>query len=270
MKIVFWSPVHGQAKQSSNMLAVALILAMQKQYRLLITQTQFRMNDLEDAVIGRSLTKENRERFYQGMGIDAIQRCIKRKPMEESDLENCCVQVLQNSKLMLLPGANSGSYEIHYEALNEMMVFLLREAEQYFDCILIDTNPGGDRISRMLMEEADVVVVNFSQNIGLIDSFFWSYPKELSGKKVFYLFGAYLSDSCYNLHNLRFRYGKIRRSNSGAIPLNIGFMDAVSGGKTVDYFETNRGCEPGDSNYKFIKEVGSVAERLLRFAGMTW
>lgn len=267
MKIVFWAPVHGQTRQSSNMLAVALTIAMQKKRRLLITQTQFRMNDLEDAIAGRSATKEMREKFYQGIGLDAVQRYIKSKPMEEKDLENCCIQILPGTELMLLPGTNSGSYEIYSEALGEMMKFFLQEAERYFDCVLVDVSPGGDRISRMLMEEADVVVVNLSQNIGVIDSLFWNYPKELQKKKVFYLVGSYLSDSCYNLHNLRFRYGKMKRSNSGGIPLNVGFMDAISAGKTVDFFEANREAEPGDSNYKFIREVQAVADRLLRFAG---
>jgi len=267
MKIVFWAPVHGQTRQSSNMLALALIMTMQKNHRVLITQTQFQMNDLEDALVGRFATKEMREKYYQGIGLDAIQRCIKSKPMDERDLENCCIQILPGAELLLLPGTNSGSYEIHYESLSETMKLFLRQAEQHFDCVMIDANPGGDWVSRKLMEEADVVVVNLSQNIGVIDSFFWNYPRELYGKKVFYLVGSYLSDSCHNLHNLRFRYGKMKRSNSGAIPLNVGFMDAVSAGKTVHFFESNRECEQGDSNYIFINEVQAVADRLLRFAG---
>ena len=268
MKIVFWAPVHGQTRQSSNMLAVALTMAMQKKRRILVTQTHFQLNDFEDAIAGRSASKEMREKFYQGIGIDAVQRCIKRKPMEENDLENCCIQILSDAELLLLPGTNSGSYEIHSEALNEMMSLFLREAERYFDCVLIDVCPGRERISRRLMEEADVVVVNLSQNVGVTDPFFWDFPKELEEKKVFYLIGSYLPDSSYNLHNLRFRYRKITRSNSGVIPLNVGYMDAISAGKTVDFFEANKEPEPGDSNYKFITEVQRVVERLIRFSGM--
>ena len=67
MKIIFWAPVHGQSRQSANLLAVALIMAMRKQQHMLLTQTQFRMNDLEDAIIGRTGVKELREQFYQDM-----------------------------------------------------------------------------------------------------------------------------------------------------------------------------------------------------------
>ncbi len=267
MKIVFWAPVHGQTGQSSNVLAIALMLALRKKSHLLITQTQFQMNDLEDAVVGRTVTKGMRDRFYQGMGIDAVNRCIKHKKMEKEDLNNCCVQILPDGDLMLLPGTRSGNYEIHFEVLQDSL-FLFRQAEIYFDAILIDANPGGDGISRMLMEEADVVVVCLSQNMGVLDLLFRNYPKVLERKRVFYLLGAYLSDSCYNLHNLRFRYSKIKRENSGVVPVNVRFRDAVSCGKTVDFFESNLECEQGDSNYEFIREIKEVSERLLRFAGM--
>ena len=267
MKIVFWSPVHGQTRQSSNMLVLALMLTMKQKYRTLITQTQFRMNDLEDAVIGRAVTKEMREQFYQDMGIEAVGRCIKHKRLEKEDLENCCIQVLTKPELMLLPGAQSGTYEIHYELLNEMLLYVLRQSEQYFDYVLADTNPGADRISRQLLESAEAVVVSLSQNLGVLDAFFENYPKELLGKKVFYLFGSYLADSCYNLHNLRFRYRQLRRENSGVIPMNVGFMDAVSAGKTVDFLEANMESEPGDTNYAFVSEVERVSEALLRLIG---
>lgn len=268
MKIVFWSPVHGQTRQSSNMLAVALMLAMKKKYRVMITQTQFRMNDLEDAVVGRAVAIGVREQFFQNMGIDAVCRCIKHKQLEKTDLENCCIQVLPESDLMLLPGTQSGSYEIHYELLGEMLPYLLGKAEKYFDYVLVDVNPGKDGISRQLVGEAEAVVVNLSQSVGVLDTFFLNYPKELTGKKVFYLFGSYLADSSYNLNNLRFRYGQLKRENSGVIPLNVGFMDAVSGGKVVDYFEANLDSEAGDANYRFISEVDKVSERLLGFMGM--
>ena len=65
MKVVFWSPVHGQTRQSSNMLSVALMLAMKKKCRIMITQTQLRMNDLEDAIVGRAVVKGIREQFYR-------------------------------------------------------------------------------------------------------------------------------------------------------------------------------------------------------------
>lgn len=266
MKIVFWAPVHGQTRQSSNMLAVAFSSVMRERVGILMTQTQFCMNDLEDAVVGRMSIKAMRERFYQDMGIDAVSRCVKRKQIERDDLENCCVQILPDSELMLLPGSKSGSYEVHCEALCEIMPYILREAERYFEYVLIDTNPGRDCVSRKMIEIADVVVVNLSQNMGIVEPFFREFPEILKSKKVFYLFGSYLADSCYSLHNIRFRYDRINRQNSGVIPLNIGFMDAISNGKVLDFFATNIECERGDINFEFIKGSREASERLLCLA----
>lgn len=266
MKIVFWAPVHGQTRQSSNMLAVAFVSALRENAGILMTQTQFCMNDLEDAVVGRTSVKEMRERFYRDMGIDAVSRCIKRKQLERSDLENCCINILPDSELMLLPGSKAGSYGVHCEALYEILPYVLREAERYFEYVLIDTNPGMDYVSQKMIDIADVVVVNLSQNMGVVEPLFRNFPEILKTKKVFYLFGSYLADSCYSLHNIRFRYDRINRKNSGVIPLNIGYMDAISSGRVMDYFATNMECEQGDVNFRFIKEVREASERLLCFA----
>lgn len=262
MKIVFWAPVHGQTRQSSNLLALALYMALEQRRRLLITQTQFRMNDLEDAIVGRAGAKEIRERFYQNMGIDSLIRCIKRKMPQKDDVENCCVQVLSNAELMLLPGSQVGNYEVYYKTFCETIVPVFRETEKYFDAVLIDTNPGMNQINHQLLEEADLVVVNLSQNIGVLDLYFNNIPKELERKKVFYMLGSYLADSCYNLENLRLRYRRLKKNNSGVIPVNVGFMDAISGGRMQDYFETNLECVRGDTNYIFMREVIRAVERL--------
>ena len=262
MKIIFWAPVHGQSRQSANLLAVALIMAMRKQQHMLLTQTQFRMNDLEDAIIGRTGVTELREQFYQDMGIDSLVRCIKRKRPEKTDVENCCIRLSQRPELMLLPGSRSNNYEIYCQTFNEMITAVLAEAEKYFDAVLVDSNPGMDPINRKLFCEADMVVVNFSQNIGVIDSFFKEKIKELSGKNVFYLFGSYLPDSRYSLKNLRLRYKELNKRNTGVIPLSVGFMDAISEGRIPDFFEENLESEQGDANYMFIREVIATTDRL--------
>ncbi len=265
MKIVFWSPVHGQARQSSNLLAVSLNLVMEQHKKILVTQTQYRMNDLEDAAVGRAGRKDFRERFYQDMGIDSLIRCLRRKRLEKTDIENCCIQLLPDEEFVLLPGSQCEHYEVFQETVGEAVNTLLEEAERYYDYVFVDTNPGGDRMSRQLLQAADFIVVNLSQNVGVTDRFFWDYPEELRGKRVFFLFGSYLADSCYNLSNLRYRYKLIRRNNSAVIPMNVGFMDAIAGGNVRNYFAKNLECEPGDANYNFMQEVGATVRKMTAY-----
>ncbi len=265
MKIVFWSPVHGQARQSSNLLAVSLNLVMEQHKKILVTQTQYRMNDLEDAAVGRAGRKDFREQFYQDMGIDSLIRCLKRKQITKADIENCCIQLLPDEEFILLPGSQCENYEVFQENVGETVRTVLEEAEKYYDYVFVDTNPGGDRMSRQLLQAADFIVVNLSQNVGVIDRFFWDYPEELRGKRVFFLFGSYLADSCYNLSNLRYRYELIRRNNAAVIPMNVGFMDAIAGGNVRNYFAKNLECEPGDANYTFMQEVGATVRKMTEY-----
>ena len=262
MKIVFWSPVHGQARQSSNLLAVSLHMVMKQHKKILITQTQYRMNDLEDAAVGRAGKKDFRDRFYQDMGIDSLIRCLKRKRIDKADVENCCIQLLPEEDFLLLPGSQRENYEVFQETVGEAVHTILEEVEKYYDYIFVDANPGRDRISRQLLRAADLIVVNLSQNVGVIDRLFWDYPEELKGKRVFFLFGSYLSDSCYNLSNLRYRYELIRRNNAAVIPMNVGFMDAIAGGNVRNYFAKNLECELGDMNYMFMQEVRTTVQKI--------
>lgn len=265
MKLIFWSPVHGQARQSSNLLAVSLHMAMEQHKKILVTQTQYRMNDLEDAAVGRAGKKDFRERFYQDMGLDSLIRCLKRKRIEKADIENCSVQLLPDEEFLLLPGSQCENYEVFQETIGETILTVLEEAEKYYDYVFVDTNPGRDRISRQLLKAADLVVVNLSQNIGVIDRLFWDYPEELKGKKVFFLFGSYLADSCYNLSNLRYRYELIRRNNTAAVPMNLGFMDAIAGGNVRSYFAKNLECEQGDANYGFMQEIRATVHKMTEY-----
>lgn len=266
MRIVFWSPVHGMARQTSNLLAIALSMAMQDKYKVLITQTQFRSGSLEDAVIGHAGTKEARERFYQDIGIDSLMRGIKRKKMDETDVNNCCVQLLSEAKLMLLPGTKVEQFEIYRELMPETVFHSLQEVKSHFDFVFVDVTPGNDAISRKIIQDAELVVVNLPQNTGVIASFLSEYPQELKNKRLFFLFGSYFSDSYNNLHNLRARYERFSGKNTGSIPVSIGFMDALSMGNTCRFFEVNQECEPEAANYYFMKEVQAAKERLLRFS----
>jgi hypothetical protein len=104
------------------------------------------------------------------------------------------------------------------------------------------------------MADSDLVVVNLSQNMGMLDIFF-PYYRELIRSKVFYLFGNYDVDSKYNINNIRRRYWKeITLVNSGVIPYNTEFLDAQCDGRVCEFIRENLGCNKNDHNRFFIKK----------------
>ena len=268
MNIVFWSPVHGQTRQSSNMIALALMIALKNGYRGLITQTQFSMNDMEDVIVGRTSRKEARDRFYEDVGIDALIRVFKSKQLSRAAIENCGIQLLDtdgSGSLALLPGTQSESKQLfNNDDMEGLLLAVLREVERCYDLVFIDVNPGMGEQTKKLIRKADMVVVNLSQNISLSDALFRDFPEELKGKKVFFLIGSYLSGSRYSVKNMCRRYKLMNPSNSAVIPLNVSFMDAIASGTVRDFFVRNVDEDINEGIRVFMKEVGMAADMILR------
>lgn len=267
MNIVFWSPVHGQTRQSSNMIALALTIALKNGYRGLITQTQYAMNDMEDVIVGRTNRKDAREQFYEDVGIDALIRIFKSRLLTRTSVENCSVQLItgeEHGSLALLPGTQTESRQVFDEDMDKALLAVLREVQRCYDIVFIDVNPGMGAQTKKLIERADLVVVNLSQNISLSDKLFREFPKELEGKEVFYLIGSYISDSRYSIKNMRRRYKKMTSANSAVVPVNVGYMDAIASGTVKDYFVRNCSEEYNENNRVFMKEVADAANKVLR------
>jgi hypothetical protein len=131
----------------------------------------------------------------------------------------------------------------------------------------VDANPAMNELSRKLMEEADITVINLSQNIGILDMFLNTFRESIDSK-VFYLFGNYDSNSKYNIRNIRRKYKDITISNSGVIPYNTGYKDAQIESKVIEFLRKNLYHQKSSENCYFIMKSTSVAEKILKLAGM--
>jgi len=130
--------------------------------------------------------------------------------------------------------------------------------ERYFDRVFIDTNSGDNEFSMRLIDECDAIVVSLRQNRYLLDTFFDNNP--LKGKKVFYVFSDYDTDSKYNLHNIRVMHREISKENSAVIPHSPEFMDAISDERIMRFFALNIDAVPeAKSSYFFSSMIKAVA-----------
>jgi hypothetical protein len=264
MKALYWAPVHGQAGTTSNLLATALIAGQYFYKKGLITQTHFNYNNLEAPLLEANVDNKKYKKFFREIGIDALARNFKVEKLTKEWLDYCCTDIT-NSNLKLLPGTTQTVRESFDYDMDIVMIPLLKAIETYSEHIFIDISSGNNPLSMKLMEEADIVIINLSQNMNVIDLFFEKYKDKLP-EKVFYLIGNYDYRSKYNLSNIRKRYHKyINYKNSGAIPYNTGYRDAQVDGKVADFIRNNLLCKSKDPNYYFIQEAIRSTEKILRF-----
>ncbi|MFT4145756.1 MAG: hypothetical protein QM644_14985 [Mobilitalea sp.] len=261
MKIVFWSPVHGQTAMTSNFLMISLIAGILLKKKALITQTHFSFNNLEAPLV-ESNSKEN-SAYFLDIGIDALIRDFKSDKIVKKMIENCSIPI-EDTNVTLLPGTiktNRSSFD--YE-MDKVAPTLLKVIEEHYEVVFVDASPSANGLSMNLINDANLVVVNMSQNLGIIDLFNKEYKEKIS-TKIFYLFGFYDSNSKYNISNLRRRYKEIKFNNSGTIPYNTAFKDALIDSNVVSFVKK---CisNPNKSEMYFIKKSISSAEKIIKLA----
>lgn len=263
MIIAFWSNSHGQARTTSNMIAIAAMMAMDYQYRCLLTQTHFCMNNLEAYLVG---DRETSQDMYLDMGIDGLSSIIKLRALDKDTIDNYSVSFF-NKRITLLPGTVGGNKKLFTNDMIQTITRLLEELKKHYEMVFIDLNSGPDQVSKLVLEKADAVVVNLCQNKNMLDNYMTSWKP--SNKKIMYLIGGYEKNSTYNLHNLKLLYKPLDKKITGIIPYNTEFMDAGSNGETLKFLSKNMNNGKKDTNGYFMECVKDASHKLLRMMQLT-
>lgn len=262
MKILFWSPVHGQTATTSNLLTIAITSAINSNKKNLITQSHYSLNNLEKPIIGTSATEISE--LFSDIGVDALSRYLKTGELDKETIEGCCISLL-NKNLNILPGTTKSNEEIFENEMVKTLPYILKAAENYHDIVFVDTNAGNkNKITNVLLDEADLIVVNLSQNAMIIDDYIQNY--DIDENKTFFLIGNYNYRSRYNITNLIRKYEKFNKSNIAAIPYNVGYSDAQSNGEVIKYLLRNQNCDKDDCNYYFINTIKNATDLILKKA----
>ncbi|MBR4816323.1 MAG: hypothetical protein IKZ73_03540 [Lachnospiraceae bacterium] len=257
MKIAFWSPLHGTGTTSS-MLAVAIAYAELENKKVLLTQTHYNLNNLEQPLIG----DVGEEDFFRDIGIDAVLRHFKSGNITKDQISDCTIQVGQS--LYLLAGTRNSSREGYESSMVKgMLSHIFREVEKYYDIVFIDTNSGENEYSLSVSEECDAVVILLDQNLYMLDSFFEN--DILKNKNIFYLFADYDSESKYSLKNLSHKYKKINKYNSARIMHSAQFSDAISDKKVFKFITEDLDCDSYHTGFTFFSSLKDTVLQLKDF-----
>lgn len=260
MQIAFWSSYH-QVGTTGNMIAVSLYIALRYNMRILMAHNHFGRYTLEAAFIDRSYM-EHSLMDLSDTGIDALSRFIKFNRLEKDDISSYTTTVLKN-RLDLLIGTRKTNREIYQNDLKDTIHLILQSAASFYDLVLIDTEPGDDEISKKIIENSDLTVVNLSQNPGTIENFLDEHG-ELAEKALF-LLGRYDANSRYSIKRLKRRFNL---NQIYAVPYNIEFADACIEGRAIDFFIRNIEADKNDIHSSFISGVAETAEAVLTTIGV--
>ena len=260
--VVFWSLLHGQAKVTANMSAVACLLNNDTQERVIMTHSQFGMADLE-GMFNFRMEKEKSKAIYNNAGLSALLLRIKQSWLTEDIVEQCLMPVSTSSGLYLLPGTEE-QFDILKASDTEELVYALLggDIEKYYEWVMVDASAGNNPLSLRLLDAADVIVINLSQNIATWDKFLHEYPQLAKKKNVIFVIGGYDDDSRYNRRNIARMYNLVNGKNLGVVPNNTAFLDAISDGAVAKYIFSNENAKKGEENYDLISECRAISSMI--------
>lgn len=262
MLVAFWGPAQGQGRTTSNMAAVAATLALDHHIRVLMTHTHLERGVLEHVF---SQTRTTLQSARTSGGMDAIERLVQCGMLTPEGIRDHAESILKD-RLELLGGSTSA--EKHETEL--LLPHIFKDYRRFYDLLFVDiSSEDNPEVVSLVMEQADLIVVNLNQNQVSLNSYFLKNNKAPvpKTKPVLYCLGAYERTSRFNRERIIKQYD-LKKKEVGFIPHHIGYMDAQNERRMVQFLlkareAKSRFLEFSEDGY-FTGAVRQMGQLILR------
>ncbi len=267
--ITFWSNEKNETAQTLSMAAVATYMAIEHNYKILILSTKYQDKTLEecfwDLSKSKALIREitGNKKVSLDSGIDGLIKIIASNKTSPEIVTNY-TRIVFKDRLDVLFSTEESKTEEEYMGVKKIYPEIIKTANQYYDLVFVDLNKGLDEeYNKEILEMSDVIMVNLTQRLRLINDFAKLREEEefLKKRNIMLLLGRYDKFSKYSVKNIaRFYHMKKEPLD---VPYNTLFFEACSEGKIADFFLRMHNLDKADRNAVFIQEVKKIAESII-------
>ncbi len=267
--ITFWSNEKNETAQTLSMAAVATYMAIEHNYKILILSTKYQDKTLEecfwDLSKSKALIREitGNKKVSLDSGIDGLIKIIASNKTSPEIVTNY-TKIVFKDRLDVLFSTEESKTEEEYMGVKKIYPEIIKTANQYYDLVFVDLNKGLDEeYNKEILEMSDVIMVNLTQRLRLINDFAKLREEEefLKKRNIMLLLGRYDKFSKYSVKNIaRFYHMKKEPLD---VPYNTLFFEACSEGKIADFFLRMHNLDKADRNAVFIQEVKKIAESII-------
>ncbi|WP_046213974.1 hypothetical protein [Paenibacillus wulumuqiensis] len=166
--VMFWSPDGGHGRTSSHTAITAVTASLQYRLRLLLCHNQCRNHSIEAGLVAAEV-RMGHTHPRKNPGVDRLHYLYKSGILTCNNVSDYMIPLLKD-RLDLLIGTEERGQKLPDHSFWK---YLLTVAGEYYDLILMDAGSGAEQIP--LLAEADLIVVNLSQNITQLKAFFHEY-----------------------------------------------------------------------------------------------
>lgn len=262
--ISFWSEGDREAGKTASLAAIATQISIDNTYKTLIFNAEYNDSSLEECFWPPK--KPRKEAFMLGNRADlatgtigVAKAILSNKTSPE--IIKYYTKTIYKDRLELLTEDNITQED--YQNQRRTYKEIAKIANRYYNLVLVDISGSPEEsITRSILEESDIVVVNLPQNIKKINEYLElkRTNKVFNTEKTIVLIGRCDKNSKYNAKNLS-RQTNIR--DLYPVPYNTQFLEAINEGKITEFFTKFRGRIHPDENTYFLEEVKKNSERIL-------
>ena len=262
--ISFWSEGDKETGKTLSLAAITTQISIENTYKTLIFNTEYNDSTLENCFWIPK--KPKKEMFMIGnradlaTGTTGVAKAILSNKTSPEIIKNYTKTIYKN-RLELLTEDNITQED--YQSQRRTYKEIAKIANRYYNLVLVDISGSPEEsITRSILEESDIVVVNLPQNIKKINEYLElkRTNKVFNTEKTIVLIGRCDKNSKYNAKNLS-RQTNIR--DLYPVPYNTQFLEAINEGKITEFFTKFRGRIHPDENTYFLEEVKKNSERIL-------
>lgn len=264
--ISFWSNSKNETGKSASMAAIATLLGINHNYKILILDTKYNDDFYENCYWQEDKTQKlingNIMAINIESGINGLAKAILSNKTSPEIITNYTRIVFTNNRLEVLTDTKIQPDE--YETHKKLFKDIAKIANRYYDLVFIDIDDELDENTKdSLLQVSDIIVVNMPQKLKEINGYLKTREENLifKEKEIIPLLSRYDSYSKYNVKNVA-RYIKEKRGVC-SVPYNTLFFEACSEGKVADLFIKLRKVSPKDRNAVFINSVQETIEHII-------
>lgn len=261
MKVAFWSNIRGRSCVTSNLACISVLSILgshRADHRTIVFENHQNIINLGSALFSQNSKTAVSEKgsYYVESGLSRVLHSLEQgKELPEQSLFHFAEDYL-GKQLFYLSALSVENADVLEYRLERECVPAMNYLEKHSDLVMVDTSSAPLISSRKILQQADLVVVNLTQNSSMLDHFFNNYS--VIREKAFYLMGDYDRDSKLTKKEIMDRYG-ISGDSIATIPHNIHFSDAVSEGNLIPFLLQNYHCGENNPDYAFISGAREAA-----------
>lgn len=269
--IAFWSEEEKETGQTLSMVALSTYMAVEHNYRILNISTNFKDKTLENCYWNESKQlnikgiTDNSSAIGIESGVEGLIKVLKSNRASSNIVANYSNVVFKDNRLDVLASPKATKYEDYLEVA-KMYPEIINTANKGYDLVFVDIcKRMGLEEKNKILEIADVIIVNVTQKLQIIDKY-----RELREQNAFFKnnnvllnIGRYDSFSKYNISNIK-KYLGLKRGIL-AIPYNTLFFESCAEGKTTQLFFSLRTTTvtETDRNKVFFNDISKIAKELV-------